>query len=211
MRNTVLLAITSALALSGYVTTAEATDYNYSGTIDATSGVFESGELVYDLPAPSLNLALGDTVSGTFTFANNQEVSVSGNTLNSSDVVQLGINASNTDAVTTSGTFTLLGVQGSLTSANPAAAGSAGSGIASGFYQYYPEDSNFSFSGFAYSLSITSETSTYTTGGASFIVSAPAVSFGEAPEPTIWALLLGGLGLLALRQVRTRQRRITAS
>ena len=137
--------------------------YDYSTVLDLSSySVYGGLELTwyFSIPQPTYTLKVGDTINGTITFANNQRIQITNPGGSFEDVyLQFGnVNTENQDTATT--TSGLLGVQGPLDISNPYNNIVLGAGIIAPMEDGGPITlSSLSFSGFSYSITLTSLTS----------------------------------------------------
>jgi hypothetical protein len=191
---------------------AEAADYTFSDTLDISQSptvlsgnsnqldnFYLSGSL------PSFDLQPGDTISGTITFANNQALTLTGNPSATDYYLSLLFPTSATSPyLTGSSTITLLGVTGSLTSPNPESQSTGpGNSVLSVEDGGISTGSSFSFTGFTYELTLPIGSQAVDDVTPSYLQvgqigsAANFLSVGSAPEPSTWALMLCGLGVLA--------------
>jgi hypothetical protein len=192
---------------------AEAANYTFNETFDLSlvSVDNEFYPSVSDLffgetSPPSFQLNVGDTLSGTISFANDQQLGVA--VSNPVDPNYFNFLIPMNDftygtILTYTESVTLLGVQGNLVPANPdvnEADSSSNGAINVG------EDplttSSVSFSGFDYSITLTSapDDSSFTPGN--LVAVGDDVTASEAPEPASWALILCGAGSFAYLSYR---------
>lgn len=190
---------------------------DYSAVIDLDPSMFENNDskhLIIHLPGGPISIAVGDTLQGAITFANNGRITV----FDSPDIFgSEWISGSFApDPYTTAfstGTFQLLGVQGDYVGPETIGPMNAYGAMAFSKVRNYT-DSSFSFSGVSFSLTYmdfsTPEDfplSTHITPDRLSIPLTPAaISEGPAgvPEPETWAVMTLGFGLLggALRRRR---------
>jgi hypothetical protein len=197
---------------------AQATDYSYSTSIDLSSPTVEpEGQyemLIFTLPTsqPSFDLAVGDTLDGTITF--DQAITfTNSNVYGQMQNLNLVLTGATGVLIESTQTKTFQGVTGSLTAQNPQDTTNGGDDSLFVSVAGMPTFTNtsVSFTGFTYTLTVTSETATgvsYTPS--ELTIMAPVGDLSIAPEPSTWAMLLGGLSLFLLLSLPRHLRRINS-
>ena len=188
----------------------QALTYTYSETVDAASASILRGSsgdsLNLALPSATIPVQVGDTVTGTISFENNQAVLLSGNTATSSDIINLEFAAtpasSGSSYVINNYTIQLNGIDGQLSASNPFTSLSSGGAVAASWFQFYPNETDFSFTSLSYSITLTTAANLSALKPIELSVEAPTVAV--VPEPSTWASLLCGVSLLACWQLRKR-------
>jgi hypothetical protein len=193
-----------------FLETAHAAEYSFSDTLDLSqSPAVISGSsdqldnFYFSGSLPSFDLETGDTISGTITFANNQLLTLTGNPSATDYYLSLLFpTAASSTYLTGLSSVTLLGVTGSLTSPNPDAYETGpGNSILAAEDSGISTASSFSFTGFSYSVTLTSSQAVSDVSPSYVQLgqigsNANFLTVSDAPEPSAWALMACGIGVL---------------
>jgi len=177
---------------------AHATAYtlNSTGTLPA-QGTAVSNLNVTTQSGTIANLVAGDTITGTFSFANGQAFTIQD--AGSFEYFYLALTGT-TNSISSTYSISLNGVGGSVNSTTYNSQGNGGF-IAVGDFGNLT-DSSFSFTGFNYSVAITAGS------GQNFTASSLSGSkgvVGSVPEPASWAMMLTGFGAVGFAMRRNRK------
>jgi hypothetical protein len=204
-----LIAIMAVIGIVlGYSNSVSAsTTYTYSSTVDISSPSFFKYEgvtfnsYIYTNSingAPSFTLLPGDTISGTISFLDSQEFLVSNQHAAQFASYFLSVSSNGQGNYVFDSMMNLLNVNRPPSSSNPfIASGVSGSGgIIAQFSFNFPADDNLSFTGFDYSITLSSST-----GSSTFTPNAVYIQYmTPVPIPAaIWLFgsALAGLGVFA--------------
>jgi hypothetical protein len=209
---TLFLAFALLLAL---VVDLRAADYTYSTTVDLSSATIQSpgptSFFNFNFPTnvQGLDLAVGDTVSGTITFDQALTITaVNPQGQNFNGTFSFAPHPSSPSNNTDSYTVTLDGLQGTEGSPNPTSGTGSGGGLVMGFGGIITSPT-LSFTGITYSFTVDSEVQgnlTYIPANLSVTSNFSNISLTAAPEPSTMALCVMGFAGLALGAARLRHR-----
>jgi len=196
--------------------------YNYSPTLDLTTGVANGPDATYwyvpghfDATAPSFTLQTGDTLTGTVSFANGLGIQVHNPTSSSfNETARLFLTSNDPANYSTNVLVTLLDPQGQLTGPNPAQSSTGANGayfLDAGYYGLTPD--TVSFYGFTYSIEMLSGSGTFTPqdldvfswSGNSNISVVSAVSPVPEPATGLAGIAAGAIALFSRQRRRQFQ------
>lgn len=213
----ILSALALAAAIASYGASASAAVIDYTAVVDLDPSMFDiSGNLIVPLPGGPIAIAVGDTLEGTITFANNGRITVfdgaqfpGSEWITGSFLPDLGTTAFST------GSFQLLGVEGDYLAPTTIQSSPASGALVFSKVTNYT-DTSFSFTGVTFSLTYVDNhtpddfplTSHVTPSRLAIALTPAAISEGPAgvPEPATWALATLGFASIgsALRRRRAQ-------
>jgi hypothetical protein len=196
---------------------AKATDYTFSATLDlssptivASSSTLQLENFYFQGTLPTFNLAVGDTISGTISFANSEVLTMTNPGGAFDSLSLLFVLPPVTNNTNSTGTLSFSGVTGSLTPAIIGVGGNAAIGVEAAAIT----NSSVSFTGLTYQVTLQSIqdsfnngfTPSYLQAGVSGSGAGPSnIIVGAVPEPSTWVLLLTGAGFLAFFRLSARK------
>jgi hypothetical protein len=210
-RHAIARAAALACALFAASHAANATAYTYSDTLGLAAPVLYASppETYYSFlfpSAPRFTLNVGDSISGTITFANDARLTVSGADLSYLDLRLIGSNGNDAN----SSTVVLTGVEGSLLPFNQSGDVTYGNSVFAAFVNPLTS-SEVSFTGFTYSIDVVRGPDTVSPYDLGVFGDHVSVSSSAVPEPSAAFLFLSGLAALALLRRCTVPPRPTAT
>lgn len=187
-----------------------ASSYTFSESVSISPAFLQLNNTAYyeTFAIPTFNLQAGDTIAATITFSNGS-ISVA-NT--AGDGAGEGAELESLDPSDPqthwSGTVELLGLTGNFGLSNPTSTAGYGGAVLGGIASTL-EAQDFSFTGFAFDITLLSltldnqpVTSPFTLGAIG--ISASSLTVNAVPEPGTPALVPGGLGLAWMLRRKTR-------